>query len=87
MTATLSTVRALATSLGATVDDNKDAQCHECRVTAPRGKVWADGVHEFVDCANRPWKPDYRDLIDRMNFGLEVCTDSECEWCCEEISE
>jgi len=81
--ATLKDVRALAAKLGATVEDEKTGHHHCCRVEAPRGKVWAaDSLHEFVDDTNRPWKPDYADLLARMGYGLEDCpAGPECEWC------
>lgn len=75
-------VRALAVKLGAKVEDEKSGNHHECRVEAPHRKVWAcRGVHEMIDCTNRPWKPDYADMLSGMKFGLEDCTDPECEWC------
>ena len=78
---TLAKVRALAKQLGATVEDEKIGNHHECRVEAPHRKKWSEGdVHELLDSANRPWKPDYEDLISRMNYGLEDCV-GPCEWC------
>lgn len=82
MTATLRNVRQRAKELGATVEDDKIGHTHECRVEAPHRKVWAEGhVHEMVDGAFIPWKPDYADLLSRMAYGLEDCDDPECEWC------
>ncbi len=82
--ATLKKVRALALTLGAKVEDEKIGYSHCCRVEAPHRKFWAEGgVHELVDDTNRPWKPDYQDLLNRMNHGLEDCV-GPCEWCDEE---
>lgn len=79
---TLKQVKALAATLGASVEDERCGNFHECRVEAPHRKRWkCDGIHELVDSTNRPWKPDYADMLDRMNFGVEDCTDPECEWC------
>jgi hypothetical protein len=78
---TLKQVRTAAAKFGATVEDTKIGNTHECRVAAPYGQVWRDGVHEFVDGANIPWKPDYADLLNRMSYGLEACTTPDCEWC------
>lgn len=78
---TLKDVRRVATIYGATVEDDKVGNTHECRVCTPKGKRWvADEIHEFITSANRPWKPDYDDLIDRMSHGVEDCGDN-CEWC------
>jgi hypothetical protein len=78
---TLRTVKQIAKSLGAAVEDGKDGHVHECRVEAPHRKRWAEGsVHEMVDGAYIPWKPDYADLISRMQHGLEDCI-GPCEWC------
>lgn len=80
--ASLKDVKALAKSLGAKVEDDKSGHTHECRVEAPHRKRWAgEGIHELIDCTNRPWEPDYADLLDRMNYGLEDCADPECDWC------
>ena len=79
---TLAKVKRLATKLNATVIDDKCYQVHECRVEAPHGFVWNDGVHEMVDCANRPWKPDYDDILSRMEFGIKPCPlGDDCEGC------
>lgn len=78
---TLKQVKKAAAALGAIVEEDKCEYSHECRVTAPHRKIWCDGVHEFVDCANRPWKPDYEDLLNRMSYGLEDCIDPDCDWC------
>ena len=80
--ATLADVRKLAKKLGANVEDDRSGNHHECRVEAPRRKKWAcRGVHEMVDSCYKPWKPDYADMLSNMQFGLEDCTDPDCEWC------
>lgn len=82
MTATLKDVRRLASKIGARVEDEKLGNSHECRVEAPKGYIWkcAD-IHELVADAFIPWKPDYDDMIARMNYGVEKCNDPECDWC------
>lgn len=78
---TLREVKRVAAKLGAKVEDDKSGNTHECRVEAPHRKRWAcDDIHELVDAANRPWKPDYADVVSRMNCGLTDCV-GECEWC------
>jgi hypothetical protein len=79
--ATLRQVKALAKTLGAKVEDDKVGNTHECRVEAPHRKHWAEGtVHELIDAAYIPWKPDYADVLSRMGHGLEDCI-GHCEWC------
>lgn len=84
---TLKALRKAASAIGATVEDTRIWDTHECRVEAPKGMVWNEGVHEFVDCAYLPWKPDYDDLLARMSYGFEKCSDPECEWCHPELYE
>lgn len=80
----LKAVRKLAAKYGAIVCDDKSGMTHECTVEAPKGYRWGKELHMFVDCANRPWEPDYADLLARMANGPELCDDAECEWCNEE---
>ncbi len=78
---TLRAVKAHAALIGAKVKDDKSGQTHECCIEAPHRKRWScDGIHEIIDCTNRPWKPDYADLMNRMHYGLEDCI-GDCEWC------
>ena len=78
---TLKQVKALAKKLGAKVEDDKVGHTHECRVEAPHRHRWLDGgVHEMVTSAYIPWKPDYEELVARMECGLEDCI-GDCEWC------
>jgi hypothetical protein len=79
--ATLRQVKALAKRLGAKVEDGKIGNAHECRVESPHRKRWTDGgVHELVDSTHALWKPNYADLLSRMDCGLEDCI-GHCEWC------
>lgn len=79
---TLADVKNAAAKIGAKVEDDKSGPCHCLRVEAPHRKKWAcRDVHEMVDETFRPWKPDYADMLDNMNFGLEACEDADCEWC------
>jgi len=81
MAKTLKDVRRLAKQLGATVEDEKIGNAHECRVEAPHRKRWSCcDIHELISSVNRPWKPDYDDVLDRMNHGLEDCI-GDCDWC------
>jgi hypothetical protein len=80
--ATLAKLKLVAAKVGAKVEDQKIGNCHECRVEAPHRKIWkCREVHEMVDSCYRPWKPDYADMIANIEFGLEDCTDPDCEWC------
>lgn len=79
---TLKDVKEFAKHLGAKIEDDKCGDTHECRVEAPHRQRWqCCAVHELVDSAYRPWKPDYADIICRMAYGLEDCTDPDCDWC------
>lgn len=80
--ATLQDVMREARKTGAIVRDVKEFGVHECRVEAPVGHIWTGhDIHEFVDAANLPWKPDYADLLSRMSSGVSKCTNAECDWC------
>lgn len=81
--ATLAAVKKFAAKFGANVEDDKVGNTHECRCEAPHGFVWkCDTIHELVDSTNRPWKPDYADLVSRMEYGVEPCPEGDnCEWC------
>lgn len=83
--ATLQQAKKVAEKFKATLVDDKSGNHHECRCEAPKGFVWkCDGtIHELIDSCYRPWKPDYQDLIDRMNYGIEKCEEINCEWCNE----
>lgn len=83
MAATLKDAKKVAAKFQATLIDEKTGNVHCCRIEAPKGHIWAEGdVHELVDETNQPWKPDYDDLIKRMNYGVEKCPNlPDCEWC------
>lgn len=81
---TLAKVKALAAKLGAKVEEDKSYSFHCCRVEAPKGYTWkCSDVHELVDETNRPWKPDYADMLERMQYGVARCETEDCEWCGE----
>lgn len=84
--ATLKQVKAVALKFGAKVEDEKIGDCHRCMVEAPHGFIWAEGdVHELVDETNRPWKPDYTDMLNRMKYGIRECPNRpHCDWYDEE---
>lgn len=49
----------------------------EIRVEAPPFHTWnCDDVHEIVCC-------DVQDARERMLYGVDRCTDPECEWCAD----
>lgn len=78
---TLKDIKVRAKQLGARVEDDKSFGFHECRVEAPHRKKWVcREVHEMIDSTRQPWKPDYADMLDCMNYGLEDCV-GECDWC------
>lgn len=75
-------LKALAVKLGATVEVDRIGDTVSCDVFSPPGKFWCEGsTHILCEHAYLPWKPDYAELISRMGYGLEDCTDAECEWC------
>jgi hypothetical protein len=79
---TLKRVKYFAKKLGAKVEDQRDGYAHRCGIEAPHRFIWCEGgVHELVDETNQPWKPDYAHLIKRMSYGIEPCTDPDCDWC------
>jgi hypothetical protein len=79
---TLKEARKVAAKFKATIRDGKNGNFHECAIEAPKGHVWSGSdLHELVSDAYVPWKPDYKDLVERMNYGVRPCDDPECEWC------
>lgn len=79
---TLRQLKAEAKRLGAEVNDEKIGYSHMCEVIAPAGKFWSEGdTHIMVSDCYQPWKPDYEDLLSRMGYGVEDCTDPDCDWC------
>lgn len=81
MRTTVKAVIAEAARIGASVEHEAIGNVVTCRVESPLGHVWIGGLHEFVDTAYRPWKPDYADLLARMAYGFEPCATPDCEWC------
>lgn len=93
MKPTMANLRRYAERIGATIDESSIDFGHIC-VDAPRGQVWmCDRIHGLAvhwetDSAGRAcpkeWKDDaIEDVIDRMEYGLEDCTDADCEICNE----
>lgn len=62
-------------------------------VDAPKGKVWkGNGTHCLVEsCENRGGQTWYaeavKSLIERMAYGVEACTETDCDVCEEVASE
>lgn len=85
--ATLRKVKAKASTMGVTVDDWKIGTGHGCDCWSPKGKVFvANACHSLCEETNRPWKPDYADVLERLDMGLEDCPDGkECDICNEEV--
>jgi hypothetical protein len=78
----LKDVKLLAKSYGATCEESRAGNTVEVSVIAPKGRYWREGsVHELIECVYLPWKPDYDDIISRMNHGTEECIDPDCDWC------
>ena len=73
---------ALVAKYGAKViSDDKS----EVEVEAPRGFCWSaePTVHSLVSAK---WDNDthedlWKDMADRMDYGVEKCENTECEWC------
>lgn len=85
---TLVQLKKAADKIGATVEDQRIGMSHMCEVFSPKGKrFFCDSIHILVDDAYIPWKPDYAELLRRMEMGLEDCDDMECEWCHPELYE
>jgi len=77
-------LRATCARLGCTVEVERIHNTITVRVEAPAGHRFAPDLHEIVDTCFAPWKPDYDDLIERVEgYGTEPCDDPECEWCNE----
>lgn len=85
----LRAVKAAAARIGAAVEDEKFGKRHTCRVEAPSGHFWSgSGTHELIDVADIPGKPDYRDILELMAYGIEVCPDGDaCGQCNGESDE
>jgi hypothetical protein len=72
---------------GATVDERDPSTFY---VDAPKGKVWmCDVIHTLAHQHNNnhghSWKAEaYADAIERMEWGLEDCTEPNCDICNEE---
>lgn len=66
------------------VVDNED---HSCHVEAPKGKRIAGqgGVHYITHYgtgdAAYPMSTVYDEILDDISWGLEDCTDANCEIC------
>jgi hypothetical protein len=79
---TLAKLRKVAEPLGCIVVQDRAGETVECTVEAPAGFCFGSGLHMFVDMVYLPWKPDYTDLIARVNSeGIEKCTVEGCDWC------
>ena len=71
----------LAKKLGAKIIENDP---HDFEAEAPNGKRWkCDGVHWLVASLWDGYTMGelWTDLWGRMDFGLETCTETDCDSC------
>ncbi len=80
-----SKARAFAKKHGVILHNECDANNYEYRAETPPGYIWNEGVHEFVGhCfkGDPEWYEGvWKDLYERMEGGMDLCTDKDCEWC------
>lgn len=74
----------LAARMGAVVTLNDTGRRWVATVDAPDGQLWScSGCHCLV---GQQWDGEprvnvWQDLLDRMLYGLDQCSDPECECC------
>lgn len=84
---TLAQIRRAITKHGAelTIQDAGDART--LNIDLPAGMRWVvNGCHalagHFRPGESKGWASDvYTDMLERMEYGTEVCTDTECDIC------
>lgn len=77
---TLREVKKVATQFNATVIKERVGNTNSLEIEAPKGFVWCEGgVHVIVDASYYPFPNDYEDVLSRMRFGLEPCTQENCD--------
>lgn len=80
----MSDLRKAATKLGATVEVS-DGYMLSVNVDAPERMIWrADGGHCLTSTCYRgkgATAEVVADLLDRMAYGIEACTEPDCEYC------
>lgn len=85
--ATLHGLKKFAKFFGATVECDSAGRYETYQVCAPIGKTWAVGPHMLRVSWHKGdsvYKLDSLvDAIERMTYGLEDCTEQECDYCCE----
>lgn len=86
MTTARQKVHTLAKELGTEIKIDTTGDYFEVEVEAPYGYVWT--YHRDVHCLvasehSGPWSKAslWRDLLERMTSGLELCEIADCEWC------
>ncbi len=82
---TLASLKKVASSYGAKVDVDTEG-CYNVNVNLPKGLIWnANGIHtlnSFCYNGNPSWRKDvFKDLIDRMAYGISKCDGINCETC------
>lgn len=78
---TLARLRQEAAKYNATVTVEREGLSTVCRCTAPLRYKWSgQDIHEFVDEVYTG-PNNYADIISRMKWGTEPCTDIDCDWC------
>lgn len=77
--------KALARKFGAIVHNESDSLHYSYGIEAPKGYIWNEGLHEFrLECykGDPSWYEDaWKDVYERMEVGMDLCTDKDCEWC------
>ena len=82
MKPTIANVRKVAASYGAEVVADTLGRC--INVDLPAGRVWAaNDSHSVVGgvCPGEPMSEAYADLLEQMSYGVQECSDAQCEYC------
>ncbi len=81
-----SKVRYAAKKIGAEIVCNSTTEQYDYEVLAPNGMIFScDSIHLLVgNCfkGDPAWYEEvWKDLYDRISFGVEKCETPDCEWC------
>jgi hypothetical protein len=73
-------VLALASELGATIEDDAAGFAKHVNIIAPEGHHWNDGeIHELVGSYYTHKAEVWDDLLGRMGTGVETCNE-HCDY-------
>ena len=78
-----------ARDYGAQFLDKSTAQYFDIEIIAPRGKLFsANGCHCLVHHENKGFGPAavrefWSDVVSRIRYGIEACTQPGCDVCSE----